>query len=141
MQKFVQAVCYGLCLIAMWKNVASVDGSEFVGGIVTGPLFSSADAGLLALSGALVALIWLPRISAVLAITASLCSLPLVLYFIFPGFFQSVFKGNWSVPMKTNFLWNTWAVFGLVTIFATLWVSVRCLATQNHEVVLPTSQE
>jgi hypothetical protein len=124
----------------MWKNMAIVDGSEFLGGSVTGPLFSLADAGLLALSGALVVLFWFPRISAVLAISASLLSLPLILYFASPGLFQSVFKGNWSVPMR-NFVWGTWDAFGLLSIFATLYVSVRCLAIRRDEVVLLASKE
>jgi hypothetical protein len=139
-QKLIQAVCYGFCLIAMWENMAIVDGSEFVDGSVSGPFFSLADVGLLALGGSLVVLFWLPRVSAILAITASLLFLPLILYFNFPGLFQSVFEGNWSVPMR-NFVWGTWGAFGLLTVFATLYVSVRCLATWREEVVLAASNE
>jgi hypothetical protein len=93
-QKLLQAISYVACLIGIWTNTARVDGSEFVGGSITGRLLFSADSGILAIAGSLVVLWWFPRIAAVLGITASLLSLPLLLYFVFPGLFQSVFKGN-----------------------------------------------
>src|SRR5581483_9264242 len=44
-QTATQAVCYIGPLIFVWMTMSAVDGSEFVGGRITGPLFNLSDTG------------------------------------------------------------------------------------------------
>jgi hypothetical protein len=110
-----------------------LDGSEFVGGRITGPVFDLAEAGLLLFGLSLLLLFWFPRISAVIAIVASLLVSPLLLYFVAPGPFHRMFQGEWSVPLSSNFAWNTWAVFGMVAVLAALLVSVQSFYGLGHQ--------
>jgi len=105
--------------------MSAVDRSEFIGGRLTGRMFEMADAGLLLFGLAVLLLFWLPRISAAIAITASLSASPLCLYLIIPGVFHRMFRGEWSVHLNSRFVWNTWAVFGEVALLAALFVSVQ----------------
>lgn len=82
-------------------------------GRITGPLSDLGDDGLLLFGLSLLLLFWFPRFSAAIAIVASLLASPLLLYFVAPGPFRRVFKGNWSVHLNSSFVWNTWAVFGI----------------------------
>ena len=126
-QTATQAVCYVGSLIFVWMTMSAVDGSEFVGGRITGPLFNLSEAGLLLFSLSLLFLFWFPRLSAAIAIAASLLVSPLLLYFLAPGFFRRMFKGEWSVPLNSSFAWNLWAALGIVAVLAALIVSVRSL--------------
>ena len=105
--------------------MSPVDGSEFVGGRVTGTVFDLGDDGLLLFGLSLLLLFWFPRFSAAIAIIASLLASPLLLDFVAPGPFRRVFKGNWSVHLNSSFVWNTWAVFGITAVLAALIVSAR----------------
>ena len=60
--------------------MSAVDESEFVGGRITGSLLDLSDAGLVLFSLALLLLFWFPRLSAVIAIAASLLVSPLLLF-------------------------------------------------------------
>ena len=91
--------------------MSAVDGSEFVGGRITGPLLNLSDAGLLLFCLAVLLLFWFPRFSALIGISASLLVSPLLLYFLAPGPFRRMFRGEWSVPLKSSFAWNTWSAF------------------------------
>jgi hypothetical protein len=105
--------------------MSAVDGSEFVGGRITGRLFELGDAGLLLFSLSLLLLFWFRRISAAIAIVASLLVSPLLLYFVAPGLFHRMFKGEWSVALNSSFVWSAWAVFGIVAALAAVILSVQ----------------
>ena len=122
-----QAICYVGSLISVWMTMSALDGSEFVGGRITGPSLNLSDAGLLLFCLALLLLFWFPRLSAVIAIAASLLVSPLLLYFLAPGFSRRIFKGEWAVPLNSSFAWNMWAALGIVAVLAVLIVSVRSL--------------
>ena len=105
--------------------MSAAEGSEFVGGRIIGPVLDLADAGLLLISLSLLLLFWFPRFSAAIAIAASLLVSPFFLYFLAPGPFRRLFKGEWSVHLNSSLAWNTWAAFGIVAVVAALFVSVQ----------------
>src|SRR5215469_5663737 len=86
----------------------AVDGSEFSGGRITGPIGTMYE---VAIVGFLVGIVFaypFPRVASAIALLASLLSLPLLLYFIAPGPFRAVFRGEYSVPLQSNFVWSKW---------------------------------
>lgn len=108
-----------LLLLACWlmlKNTFALDGSEFSGGRVTGPILTMADVGLIAFVVALLLAYPLPRISSLITLLASLLSFPLLLYFIAPGPFRAVFRGEYSVPLESNFVWHRWSLEPAIVI-------------------------
>jgi hypothetical protein len=114
-------------------TLSAIDGAEFIGGRVSRYLFELAHAGLLLFLLSLLLMRWLPRLSAASAVAASLLVSPILLYFVAPGPFRRMFKGEWSVPLNSNFAWNTWAILGTVAALAALIVSVRSFYGLRHD--------
>lgn len=83
-----------------------VDGTEFMGGTVTGPIYNICGIAIVAFAVAIVLAYPLPRIASAISLLASLLSLPILLYFIAPGPFRAVFRGEYSVPLQSNFDWD-----------------------------------
>jgi hypothetical protein len=121
-----------LSLRVLWLSDWGVNGTEFSAGRVTGRLLDFCDMGTLALIPALVAVYWLPRVSASIALLAGLSCLPLLLYFMAPGPFRMVFKGEWSVPLQSNFVWARWTVFPVMTITAMMIIALFLLFTYDQ---------
>lgn len=127
-----QAACYSCCLICVWMTMSALDGTELVGGRITGHLLQLGDAGLLLFILSLLLMRWLPMVSAASAVAASLLVSPLFLYLVTPGPFRHVFRGEWAVHLNSSFVWNTWAVFGIVAALAALFASVRYFYAMRH---------
>lgn len=84
--------CLVAALLQIWFS-SPLDGSEFSGGRLTGPILNSSDYGTyLFLLTAILAL-FLFRVSSRLAIAAGLLCLPLCFYTIAPGVFHLVLPG------------------------------------------------
>src|ERR1700758_4301848 len=118
--KLVLAVLLLLSLRVLWSSSWGVDGTEFSGGRVTGRLLDLCDVGMLALIPALIATYWFPRLSASITLLAGMSCLPLLLYFLAPGLFRMVLKGEWSVPLQSNFVCARWTVLPVTTITSTM---------------------
>jgi hypothetical protein len=103
---------------------ASVEGSEFLGGRIRGPLTTTAEIGSI-FSLALLITLWYPRVAAAIALAASVLCLPLYFYLAAPGPFRWIFKGEYSVPLQASFVWHTWAVAGMFTIAIAAYVCFR----------------
>ena len=121
----IVVLLFGIGLV--WLNTSGFDGSEFSGGWVTGRLLNIAEVGTLALALAMILANWFRKASAAIALVASLCCLPLLLYFIAPGPFRSMFKGEYSVPLQTAFVWNLRPVAAIISIVVICAVSVGSL--------------
>jgi hypothetical protein len=132
----MQAVCDGYCVLCVGMTMSAVGGSEFVAGRITGPLLNLSEAGLLLFGLSLLLLFFFPRFSAAIAIPASLLVSPLFLYFLAPGPFRRMFRGEWSVPLNSSFAWNMWAAFGIAAALAALIVSVRSLCGCEAKIIL-----
>jgi Na+(H+)/acetate symporter ActP len=79
------------------------------------------------------------RIAAAIAIAASLLCLPLYLYFVAPGPFRWVFRGEYSIPLHANFVWNSQAVVAIVALVMAVFFGVRNLTIQRPTPRVPQS--
>jgi hypothetical protein len=132
-QKLGQAASCLLCVIVAWRHMDDFGASEFSGGWLTGTIFSMFDDGSLAFILAWLLTFFFRRIAAAIALMASLLCLPLYLYITAPGPFRSVFRGEYSVPLQTNFVWDRWAAFGILTLVVATCVSIWNLKTPAFE--------
>jgi hypothetical protein len=120
------AVCLS-CIAIVWRYTAVVEGTEFSGGRVTGVLLHMQDAGSMLFVIALLLAFLYRRIAAAVTLVAFLLCLPLFLYFTAPGPFRAVFGGEWSVPLRTGFIWDDRTIVGIVVLVIAAWVSLRGL--------------
>jgi hypothetical protein len=93
-QNVWQAIAFLACAGVLWIHLDDFYASEFSGGWLTGKLLTMADIGTLLFLSALVFTIFLPRFGAVVALAAIMLCLPLYLFFIMPGPYQRLFKGE-----------------------------------------------
>lgn len=123
-----QAASYVLCSAVAWAQAGRVDGSEFTGGRVTGPIFSLFESGMAIFVLAIVLTFVYRRVAAAIGIAACLLCFPLYLYFTAPGPFRSVFRGNYSVPLESSFVWDYGMLGGILTLGIAVFVGVHRLA-------------
>lgn len=128
-QKLWQGASYLLCVVATWRDPYGLSRSEFSGGRTTSWLLNLCDAGCLVFVAALLLTFAYRRIAAAVAIIASCSCLPLYLYFVAPGPFRRIFWGEYSVPLRANFLWDSWAIESLLALTLATCVSLFVLRT------------
>ncbi len=135
LQQVYQASSCVLCVFLALKETADVEGTEFSGGWLTGPLLSMIEIGTLLFILAVVGTFLLPRVAAAIALASSVLCLPLYLYDIAPVPFAQVFaRGHeFKVQPAAGLHWNTWPVAGLLAIGVTVYVCVRRIATTNRK--------
>jgi hypothetical protein len=97
----------GLGAAVAWYRFLGLDGSEFSGGWLTGPLLKLQFGGTLLITFALFAAFAYPRAAAAMTLAAVACCLPLHLYFLVPGFFRAFAPGEYSIPMRSYFEFNS----------------------------------
>lgn len=124
-QELLQAVSCLVCTAVAWARLDDIGASEFSGGWLTGAVFAMAEGGSVLFMPAIVPAFFYRRIAAGIALVASLLCLPLYLYFVVPGPFRWVFKGEYSVPLRTNFVWNNWAIIAITSLLFTTFVCLR----------------
>jgi len=124
--KAFQAGNFLLCFILALQVTNGLDGTEFSGGWLTGPLLSMADIGTLLFILALVLTFFFPRVAAVIGLVSSLLCVPLCCFFIAPVPFAYVFAPGheFKVQQTAVFHWHTWPV---VTLFAAALASFLCV--------------
>src|SRR5713101_6278311 len=83
-----------LCAVFTWSMFGPLEGTEFSGGSITGPLLHLYDVGTLLFVLALILTFVRLRLAALIGVTASLLCLPIYLYFTAPGPFRRVFRGE-----------------------------------------------
>jgi hypothetical protein len=132
-----QAASLLLCLMVATTRLDWNGASEFSGGQVTGPLLSMFQYGWLFFLLAIVLTFFYQRVGAIIGIAASVLCLPLYLYFTIPGLFRSVFRGEWSVPLQSYFSWDTWAISGMLTLAAAIFVCSRSFSAVHWKTRLP----
>ncbi len=125
-----------MLLLASWlmlRNTSEIDGTEFIGGQVTGPIFTICEIGIIAFVVGIVLAYPLPRIASVISLLASLLSLPFLLYFIAPGPFRAVFRGEYKVPLQSNFDWNRWSLEPAIAVVIVVTISVWNLFSLHRD--------
>lgn len=128
----IHGASYLFCAMLVWFYFAPLEGTEFSGGRLTGPLLNMSEVGfvLFLLAGLLTSVV--PRVAGSLALAASLLSLPLYFYFTAPGLLRSVFRGEYSVPAKASFVSRMEPAVGIACLMLTALVSLRALTTRTH---------
>ena len=118
------------CVVVVLCNTNGLEGTEFSGGWLTGPLLSMADIGTGLFVLALIVTFWTPRIAAALGLASSLLCLPLYLYFLAPVPFNEIFGFGHQFKSHPSggFHWDPWAIGGVLTIAVTTYVCLRGLA-------------
>ena len=105
------------CAILAWKYEFSLEGSEFSAGTVTNPVLEMLNVGAYLFVAALPTIFLCRRqVSGAVTLLASLFCLPFYLYFAIPGPFRWVFKGNYHVPLVTNFVLQKWSMIGIAAL-------------------------
>jgi hypothetical protein len=128
-KKLCQTASCLLCAIVVWRYGSDLEGTEFIGGWLTGRLLNLYDVGTFLFVPALLLAFFFRRIAAAIALIASLLCLPLYLYFVAPGPFRSVFRGEYSIPLQATFVWNRWAALGILTLVVAICTSLWNLLT------------
>jgi len=133
MQQVWQATSCLLCAFFALKITDGLEGTEFSGGWLTGPLLWMADIGTLLFVLALFVTFVYPRVAAAIGLASSLLSLPLYLFFIAPVPFSQVFGfgHQFKVQPSPGFHWGKWTVTGLLTLAVTSFLCVRRIAARK----------
>jgi hypothetical protein len=134
-QKLLQAASCLLCAIVAWRYPSLLEGTEFSGGRVTGPVLGLFDSGTCLFVLALFLTFVVRRVAAAMALTASLLCLPLYLYFTAPGPFRRVFRGEYSVPLQASFVWDGRTIAGMLAIAILVYVCLRSFSAIDREFV------
>src|SRR5262249_31839456 len=117
-KKLGQATCCMLCAVVAVKFVSDLDGTEFSGGIVTGPLLGLQNIGALLFLSAFLLTFFIRRVAALIALLACLLCFPLYLLFTAPGPFRWVVswmtRVEWKAPLLSSFVWNWWSIASMV---------------------------
>jgi uncharacterized membrane protein HdeD (DUF308 family) len=119
-----QAASFVLCIAVAWPQM-DLEGTEFSGGRVTGPIFWLFESGILIFALATLFTFMNRRVGAFMGIAASLLCFPLYFYFIAPGPFRSVFRGIYSVPLQSSFIWDNGVISGMLTLAVAVFVCRR----------------
>jgi hypothetical protein len=124
-QKLLQTSACLLCALLAWRYGSELEGTEFSGGRITGPLLDMYDIGLFLFFPAMLVTFFYRRVAAAIAVAACLLCLPLYLYFTAPGPFRWIFRGNYSVPAPAGLVWTKWGVAGILALTLAMYVAVR----------------
>jgi hypothetical protein len=129
-EQVFQAGSFLLCVFLELQITSGLDGTEFSGGWLTGPLLSMADIGTLLFVLALVLTFLFPRVAAAIGLASSLLCLPLYCFFIAPVPFAQVFvRGHeFKVQPVQGFHWHTWPVTALLGVAVAVYACIRRLS-------------
>jgi len=127
--KLSLAVMCLMCVMLTWRFGSGLEGTEFSGGHVTGPLLDMYDLGIILFALGCMLTFFCTRIAGVITLSACLFCLPLFLYFTAPGPFRWIMRGKYSVPETANFVWSTLGIVGLSSLMITGLIAARALAS------------
>ena len=120
-----QAAGCVVCAVVNWRY--KVELWEADGGWLTGRLLDFKVIGDLLFVAAVPLTFFFRRVSAVIALFACACCLPLYLLFTTPGPFRRIVGGEWKAPLSAAFVWEWWSIGGIATIAFLAFVCVRVL--------------
>jgi hypothetical protein len=123
-----QAAAYLLCAAVLWRYGFSSEGTEFAFGRLTGPLLNMKDIGTVLFLLALMLVFRFRRVAAVFGLLATVLCLPLLFYFVAPGPFRWLFKGEYTAPLTTNFVWDGWTMVGIAVVLMAAYLSIRAFS-------------
>lgn len=129
----IQAAAFLFCAALALRITSGVDGTEFSGGWLTGPLLSMTEIGIDLFVVALVLTILIPRVAAVIGLLSSALCLPLYCFFIAPVPFAQVFAPGheFKVQPAAGIHWHPWPVAASLVAIITVYVCSRRLAVRG----------
>jgi len=108
-----QGIAYFACAGVLWIHLDDFGASEFS---LTGKLFAMAHLGFELFLVALLLTDFFPRVAAAFAFTAALLCLPFYLYIVLPEPYRQILKGEYSLPIQRQSVWNNWAALGIFSL-------------------------
>ena len=125
----VLASTFAGCAFLEWQITDGLDGTEFSGGWLTGPLLSMAEVGIVLFILSFLLVLPVPRIAAVSGLISSLLSLPLCCFFIAPVPFAKVFApgAEFSIEPEPGFHWHRWPTIAFVCLTSSACICARRL--------------
>jgi hypothetical protein len=123
-QQIILAVSCLASVVVSLVNTNDLEGTEFSGGWLTGPLLSMNDSGAALFVLALIGSFFYPRIAGAIGLASSLLCLPIYLYFIAPVPFSKVFGSGheFKVQQSPGLHWVGWAIAGVLVLAFTAYV-------------------
>ena len=123
-----------MCVIIALRNTNGLEGTEFSGGWLTGPLLSMIDIGTVLFVLALIVAFIYPRIAGVIGLASSLLCLPLYLYFMAPVPFNRIFGfgHQFKVQPSGGFHWDKWALAGVLALAVTTYLCLHGFAVTSR---------
>jgi hypothetical protein len=123
-----------ICLLSAIVGVLfalPLEPTEFSSGRVTGPLLRIHDVSgvLFLLSTALT--FFRPRFAAVIGLVAAALALPFYAYFVTPGLFRTIVRGEYSMPMSSFFGTSPAAIGASALLIVAAYVCARRLLRQS----------
>ena len=111
-QQVYQAGSFLLCVFLALQITSGLEGTEFSGGWLTGPLLSMEGIGAALFMVTVVLTLVFPRVAAAIGFAASALCLPLYSFFIAPVPFSQIFaRGHeFKVQRAPGFQWHMWPV-------------------------------
>ena len=136
----IQSGGFVICAFLALQLADGLEGTEFSGGWLTGPLLSMADIGTVLFILAFI-LSWLfPRVAAGIGLASCLLCLPLDCFLIAPVPFAHVFAGGheFKVQPAPGLHWNTWPVIALIALAVAICICI-CRLTTSCRTQLPVA--
>jgi hypothetical protein len=123
-----QAIASLACTVVLWIHLDDFGATEFIGGRLTGPLFTMAELSFLLFLLALLLTFFFRRTAATIALAAAVLCFPFYLYILMPGPYRWIFKGEDFAPLYRPFHWDNWAVVGVFSLLFVAILSLRSLS-------------
>ena len=134
-QQVYQAGSYLICVFLALQITSGLEGTEFSGGWLTGPLLSMEDTGTALFIVSFVLTFVFPRVAAAIGLASSVLCLPLYLFLIAPVLFAQVFaRGHeFKDQPAPGVHWHMWPVTGLLVLAVTLYFCIRRVAATSRK--------
>ena len=113
-----------VCAVLGWRFTATLEGTEFSGGWLTGPLLTIHGLSIVLFLVSAALIVVYRRAAVIIGVAASIGALPLYAYSALPGVFHSVFRGESAVPAP-SFVANGWALAGIAAVCAAAYAALK----------------
>ena len=129
--QYTQAAISLICAIVVSLYAAHWDGTEFSGGRVSGLLLHMANLAIAFFVIAGVLAFVRVVLGGAACLIGCLLAFPIYFYFVLPGPFRSVFKGEYSVPLRSSIAFTFNSALGIFALTLATFFSVRLLLTRS----------
>lgn len=120
-----------ICAVLVWFYTLPLDGSEFSGGRITGPILKFANLGVVFFGGAAILTLVRGFLGGLAGLIACLLTFPIYLYVVFPGPFRTLFRGDYSVPLRSSVAWDFNSALGMLALTLAAVGSLNLLLTRS----------